>query len=98
MNSGQLKKSNTKFILQLVLTMAFFLGSTVTHDLMHLATQDDIFETDHHNCKSLKNIMLALGETEKIIIIAPILFTVAQYTSHTPSLLRTWLSRGPPKV
>jgi hypothetical protein len=98
MNSGQLKTSNTKFILQLVLTMAFFLGSTVTHDLMHLATQDDIFETDHHNCKSLKNIMLALGETAKILIIAPIMFMVVEYTSQTPPLLRTWLPRGPPKV
>ena len=98
MNLGHLKTNHTKFILQLALIMTLFLGSTVVHSVMHVVTQDEIFESEHHKCKSLKNIAASSIETEPVAAIAPRLFTLLPYASYVPHSVYTFWSRGPPKT
>ena len=98
MNSGHLKTTDTKFILQLVLTMTLFLGSTVVHSVMHVVTQDEIFDSEHQKRKSLKNLAASSIETEPVAAIAPRLFTLLPYASYVPHSVYTFWSRGPPKT
>ena len=98
MNFNHLKTNDTKFILQLALIMTLFLGSTVVHSVMHVVTQDEIFESEHHKCKSLKNIAASSIETGSVAAIAPQLFTLVPYASYVPHPVHTFWSRGPPKT
>jgi hypothetical protein len=98
MNFGHLKAIDTKWILQLVLTMTLFLGSTVVHSVMHVVTQDEIFESEHHKCKSLKNLAASSIETGPVAAIAPRLFTLVSYASYMSYPWYTSGSRGPPKT
>ncbi len=98
MNFGHLKIIDTKFILQLVLTMTLFVGSTVVHNIMHVVTQDEIFESEHHKCKSLKNLAASSIETGPMPTIPPLLFSIVTYASYVPYPVYTFWSRGPPKA
>ena len=98
MNLGHLKTNDMKFILQLALIMTLFLGSTVVHSIMHVVTQDEIFESEHHKCKSLNNLAASSIETGSVAPIAPRVFTLAPYASYVPHPALIFWSRGPPKA
>ena len=98
MNSGHLKTNDTKFILQLVLALILYLGSTVVHSVMHAVTQDEIYEGEPHKCKSLNNLTASSIETGPMATISPRLFSLVTYASYVPYPLYTFWSRGPPKA
>ena len=111
MNLSHLKTNDTKFILQLVLTMTLFLGSTVVHSIMHsvphdtsshMVTEDTTFESEHvTNAQSLKNLCgLCLSRSEPVArdMRPTVALPLSSTLSYVPHPVYTFWSRGPPKT
>ena len=107
MTTRQLKTFETKFVLQLVLTMTLFLGSTVVHSIMqtahhdtssHMVSQDTTFEIKCDKCRPIKKLWVSVIEIPPALNIVPLLLSPVIYASYMPYPVYTIWSRGPPKA